>query len=148
MDIKDYLNQYRNMVRLADNLQSEIEQLENRLTSVKSTIGDGMPKAPSPGSSLEKLHAELADKIREKKAQLLQAEWKRVEVEELIDAVTDPVYHRLLRDRYSNLLEWEDVTTNLHYRSCKYVRSGLHKKALQAAQEVLDSETNVRTLRA
>lgn len=148
MDIKEYLNQYRNMVRLINNLDSEIRELSERLTSIKSTIGDGTPKAPSPDRSQEKLHAILADKIREKQSMRLQAEWKRVEVEEVIDAVTDPVYHRLLRDRYSNLLEWEDVTTNLHYRSCKYVRSGLHLKALQAAQEVLDSDTFVRTLRA
>lgn len=139
MEIKDYLNQYRDMMRLISNLESEITELEHRLTSIRSTIGDGMPKAPSPERSLEKLHAVLADKIKEKQALLLQAEWKRVEVEEVIDAVKDPVYHRLLRDRYSNLLEWEKVTTNLNYNSCKYVRSGLHKKALMAAQSVLES---------
>ena len=143
MEIKDYLNQYRDMMRLIGNLNSEITELEHRLTSVRSTIGDGMPKAPSPERSLERLHVVLADKIREKQSLLLQAEWKRVEVEEVIDAVTDPVYHRLLRDRYSNLLEWEKVTNNLRYTSCKYVRSALHRKALAAAQSVLDTRTYV-----
>ena len=138
MNIKDYLNQYRDMMRLIGNLDSEITELEERLTSIKSTIGDGMPKAPSPQSSQEKLHAVLADKIREKRSMRFQAEWKRIEVEEVIDAVTDPVYHRLLRDRYSNLLDWSDVTANLHYKSTPYVRGTLHKQALAAAQEILD----------
>ena len=138
MNIKEYLNQYRDMMRMIRNLDTEITELEERLTSVKSTIGDGMPKAPSPESSQEKLHTILADKIREKKSLRFQAEWKRVEVEEVIDAVTDPVYHRLLRDRYSNLLDWSDVTANLTYKSTPYVRGSLHKQALAAAQEILD----------
>ena len=138
MNIKEYLNQYRDMMRMIRNLDTEITELEERLTSVKSTIGDGMPKAPSPESSQEKLHTILADKIREKKSLRFQAEWKRVEVEEVIDAVTDPVYHRLLRDRYSNLLDWSDVTANLNNKSTPYVRGSLHKQALAAAQEILD----------
>lgn len=138
MNIKEYLNQYRNMMRLIGNLDAEINELSERLTSVKSTIGDGMPKAPSPESSLERLHATLADKIREKKSLRFQAEWKRLEVEDVIDAVTDPVYHRLLRDRYSNLLDWSDVTANLHYKSIPYVRGALHKQALEAAAKILN----------
>lgn len=145
VDIREYLEQYRDMVRMIRNLDSEIYELRSRLTSVKSTIGDGMPKAPSPERSAEKLHAILADKIREKESVRLQAEWKRLEVEEVIDAVTDPVYHRLLQDRYSNLLEWQDVTVNLRYKSCNYVRATLHRKALQAANEILNGKTNVRT---
>lgn len=139
MNIKEYLNQYRDMMRLIGNLDSEINELSERLTSVRSTLGgDGMPKAPGSGSSQEKLHAILADKLREKRSLRLQAEWKRVEVEEVIDAVADPVYHRLLRDRYSNLLEWREITYNLHYSTESYVRGALHKKALAAAQEILD----------
>lgn len=138
MNIKEYLNQYRDMMRLIGNLDAEITELSERLTSVRSTIGDGMPKAPSPESSLERLHATLADKIREKKSLRFQAEWKRLEVEDVIDAVADPVYHRLLRDRYSNLLDWSDVTANLHYKSIPYVRGALHKQALEAAQEILN----------
>ena len=138
MNIKEYLNQYRDMMRLISNLDAEITELSERMTSVRSTIGDGMPKAPSPESSLERLHATLADKIREKKSLRFQAEWKRLEVEDVIDAVSDPVYHRLLRDRYSNLLDWSDVTANLHYKSIPYVRGALHKQALKAAQEILN----------
>lgn len=138
MNSKEYLNQYRDMMRLIRNLDAEIEELSERLTSIKSTIGDGMPKAPSPESSIEKLHAILSDKIREKKSMRFQAEWKRIEVEEVIDAVTDPVYHRLLRDRYSNLLDWIDVTANLKYKSVPYVRGTLHKQALMAVDEILN----------
>lgn len=138
MNIKEYLNQYRDMMRLISNLDAEITELSERLTSIKSTIGDGMPKAPSPSNSLERLHATLSDKIREKRSLRFQAEWKRLEVEEVIDAVSDPVYHRLLRDRYSNLLDWSDVTANLHYKSIPYVRGALHKQALKAAQEILN----------
>ena len=138
MNIKEYLNQYRDMMRLISNLDAEITELSERLTSIKSTIGDGMPKAPSPSNSLERLHATLSDKIREKRSLRFQAEWKRLEVEEVIDAVSDPVYHRLLRDRYSNLLDWSDVTANLHYKSIPYVRGARHKQALKAAQEILN----------
>ena len=138
MNSKDYLNQYRDMMRLIGNLDAEITELSERLTSIKSTIGDGMPKAPSPESSLEKLHAILADKIREKKSMRFQAEWKRIEVEEVIDAVKDPVYHRLLQERYSNLKDWYEVTARMNYKSVPYVRGTLHKQALAAVQEILN----------
>lgn len=138
MNSKEYLNQYRDMMHLIRNLDAEIEELSERLTSIKSTIGDGMPKAPSPESSIEKLHAILSDKIREKKSMRFQAEWKRIEVEEVIDAVTDTVYRRLLRDRYLNLLDWIDVTANLKYESVPYVRGTLHKQALIAVDEILN----------
>ena len=139
MTAKEYLKQYSLIMDQIENLGLEIEELEERITSVKSTIGDGMPKSQNTISNTERLVPLLVDKKRRKKEMMIEAEWRRLHIEDVIDRVTDPIYNRLLRDKYIRLYSWEEITEHLEYNSVQYVRQALHNKALEAVEDVISS---------
>ena len=132
MRAKEYLKQYRRIVYEIENLDREIEELEERITSVRSTIGDGMPHSPNPSSNLDRLIPALVDMKRRKEALKTTAEWRRLQIEGNIDRVGDPIYCRLLRDKYIRLMQWYDITQDLNLKSVEYVRGKLHRRALEA----------------
>ena len=138
MKAKEYLKQYRKIVYEIENLEREIEELEERITSVPSTIGDGMPHGSGGRGTFDRLIPALVDLKREKESLMLKAEWKKMEIESTIDKVDDPIYSRLLRDKYIRRMQWLDITIDLHLRSCDYVRGKLHRKALEAVDAVLE----------
>ena len=133
MKAKDYLKQYRKIVYEIENLEREIEELEERITSVRSTIGDGMPHGTNTSSNLDRLIPALVDMKRRKEALKVTAEWRRVQIEAAIDRIDDPIYCRLLRDKYIRMMQWLDITDDLGLRSTDYVRGKLHRTALEAA---------------
>ena len=139
MTAKEYLKQYSLIKYQIENLDREIEELEEQITSVKSTIGDGMPKSSSTISNTERLVPLLVDKKRRKKEMKIEAEWRRLHIEDVIDRVADPIYNRLLRDRYIRLYTWEKTAEDLEYNSVQYVMQALHYKALEAADAVISS---------
>ena len=139
MTAKEYLKQYSLIMYQIENLGREIEELEEQITSVKSTIGDGLPKSQSTISNTERLVPLLVDKKRRKKEMMIEAEWRRLHIEDVIDRVTDPIYNRLLRDRYIRLYTWEKITEDLEYNAVQYVRQALHNKALEAVEDVISS---------
>ena len=134
MTAKEYLKQYRKIVYEIENLEREIEELEERITSVRSTIGDGMPHGTSTTSNLDRLIPALVDMKRRKEALKVTSEWRRVQIEAAIDRIGDPIYCRLLRDKYIRLMSWLDITADLDLRSVDYTRGKLHRKALEAAE--------------
>lgn len=137
MTAKEYLQQYKLIMYQIENLEREIEELEEQITSVKSTLGDGMPKSPSTISNTERLVPLLVDKKRRKEEMKIEADWRKLHIEDVIDRVTDPIYNRLLRDRYIRLYTWEKITEDLEYNAVQYVRQALHNKALDAVDEVI-----------
>ena len=137
MTAKEYLKQYAVITYQIKNLDREIEELEEQITSVKSTIGDGMPKSQNTTSNTERLVPLLVDKKRRKKEMRIEAEWRRLHIEDVIDRVADPIYNRLLRDKYIRLYTWEQVTEDLEYNAVQYVRQALHNKALEAVDEII-----------
>lgn len=62
------------------------------------------------------------------------------EIEQLIEQVEDNTLQALLRDRYINFLPWEQIAENIHYESSRWVRTAIHNKALNAAEEILKGE--------
>ena len=70
---------------------------------------------------------------------MIEAEWRRLHIEDVIDRVADPIYNRLLRDRYIRLYTWEKTAEDLEYNSVQYVMQALHYKALEAADAVISS---------
>lgn len=137
MTAKEYLKQYKLIMYQIENLEREIEELEEQITSVKSTLGDGMPKSTSTTSNTERLVPLLVDKKRRKKELKIEAEWRKLHIEDVIDRVPDPIYSRLLWDRYIRLYTWEKITEDLDYNAVQYVRQALHNKALEAVDEII-----------
>ena len=138
MTIKQFLKQYLKAMREVNCLDTEIEELRDRLTSVPAGVGDGMPKAPSRDDSRTKLHAIMADKVKEKEKKKADAEEVMLSVLMIIDTVNDPIYRQLLFEKYIQGKTWEVITIDLMFSSEEYVRGELHGKALNEARKATD----------
>jgi len=128
MTIKTFLKQYLKAMREVTCLEMEICELRDRLTSVPSGIGDGMPKGSREDKT--KLYAIMADKVKEKQQKKERAEEIMLSVLMVIDNVQDPVFRQLLFERYIQNKNWDVITADLRYTSEEYVRGELHGKAL------------------
>lgn len=133
MTIKSYLSQYKKMMEEVRCLDVEIDELFNQLTSATSS-NDGMPKG-SVQDRQTKLHAIMADKVKEKEKKKADAEEVMLSVLTLIDKVSDPVYRQLLFEKYIQGKTWEVITIDLKFSSEEYVRGELHGKALNEARK-------------
>ena len=118
-------------------LDMEIEELRDRLTGVPAGVGDGMPRAQSHDNRT-KLHAIMADKVKEKQKKKEDAEEVMVSVLMVIDNVNDPIYRQLLFEKYIQGKTWEIITADLRYGSEEYVRGELHGKALNEARKIFN----------
>lgn len=132
MTIKIFLKQYQKAMLEVDCLECEITELRDRLTSVPAGVGDGMPRGSRQDKT--KLYAIMADKVKEKTEKKEQAEEIMLSVLEVIDKVQDPIFRRLLFEKYIQNRTWEEITTDLRYKSEEYVRGELHGKALNEAR--------------
>lgn len=137
MTTREFLSQYKKIRYSIENLEREIEELEARITSIKSTIGDGMPRGSASHNQTEILIATLVDKKREKEGRLIAAEELRLEIETVIDMVDDPIFSRLLKDRYIKGMNWISITIDLGLQNDDYVRGKLRRKAETAASAAL-----------
>lgn len=140
MTAKEYLSQYRKAQLDISNIEREIADLEDRITSLGSAIGEGMPRSQNYIGT-DALIAELVDLKREKSDKMLSAQWKAIEIETAIDKVEDPIYHRLLIDRYIHRMTWAEITEDMPgYNDEANVRTRLHGRALLEAAEILKAE--------
>ena len=135
MTIKQFLMQYQKFMREVNCLNTEIEELRDRLTSVPAGVGDGMPRSPSREDRQTELYAIMADKVREKQKKKKEAEQIMLSVLLIIDKVQDPVFRQLLFERYIQDKNWDIITIDLRYTSEEYVRGELHGKALNEARK-------------
>ena len=139
-----YLNQYRNLSYKVKDLEAEIRDLRSQAESVRSSLGgDGTPRSPSPENSRELLILRIADKVREAELMRLEALEVRADIRYSVELVSDPIYRKLLLNRYILLMKWEKITDDLGYNSDEYVRGRLHSKAIEAFQEVLDGKDSI-----
>lgn len=135
MTTKQYLSQYKRMMKECRCLDIEIEELWNQLTSTTSS-SDGMPKGTVQDRQT-KLHAIMADKLQAKRKKKAEAEELMAEILEVIDKVSDPVHRQLLFERYIQAKEWVAITQDLMYESEEYVRGKLHGKALNEVSFIM-----------
>lgn len=135
MTIKQFLKLYQKAMREVTCLEFEITELRERLTSVPTGFGDGMPRSPNREDSKTKLHAIMADKVREKEKKKADAEDIMASVLVVIDSIKDPVYRQLLFEKYIQDKTWTVISQDLRYASEEYVRGKLHGKALNEARK-------------
>lgn len=134
MTTKQYLSQYKRMMKECRCLDIEIEELWNQLTSTTAS-SDGMPRGTVTDRQT-KLHAIMADKVQVKRQKKKEAEELMAEILETIDQVTDPIYRQLLFERYIQNRTWEDIAIDLSYVE-EYVRGELHSKALNEIRFIM-----------
>ena len=137
MTAKEYLDQYRKLTERIRQLNIEIMMLEAEYESV-SIDYSGMPH----GSKIADKTADMAvrmSSLLDKKIELrTDAINKRDEIVDVISRVSDPLYSRLLYDRYILFMTWEKVAEDCD-KSDKWCRTYLHSSALQSVEIILDS---------
>lgn len=126
---KSDLQQYRVLVREAEQLRGQVERLESAMTAPKvQQLEDRPAGVAREGSALENLvarHEELLELYREKLTALAVAQLR---VERAIDGL-EPTERCLMRLRYLDGLRWEAVCVKMSY-SWRRVHQ-VHAQALE-----------------
>ena len=135
MTAKEYLKLYKDAVRAVDILQEEYDKQMEQIDSIRSALGgDGLPRS---GDISKKVEAQ-AVRLAEKAEQLLQAEADALAIRQGIYKTISKVPGDpgdVLRERYVNLLKWEEIADVLGYteRNCHY----LHDKGINAVEALI-----------
>lgn len=128
MTAKQYLSQTRYLdLRINSKLQllSSLNDLATKCTAVYSD----MPKKPNRGGSrLEDTICkivDLQDEINEEIDKLVDL---KSEIADVISEVSNTEYRLILEKRYLNLMQWEDIASDMGYELRWVYRN--HNKAL------------------
>ena len=131
MEAKQYLRQAHRLNELIASEQEELNELRRLAETVSSPVISDMPKNPS--SSLEAPYvkyvlkmAELEKKIEQEMEHYLSI---KDEIRDVINEVTNNEERLLLRYRYINFLEWEEICDRMNVSERTVHR--IHSSALQ-----------------
>ena len=127
---KEELLKYKGIKKEVQQLRERITMLEEKKTSIKSQIISSMPT--SGGSYLDTetlmimIENTIEDYINQEKS-LLDA---MLEIEEVISTLSDPTERYILRARYIECKNWEEicVLTNYSWRQIHRLHSNILKK--------------------
>lgn len=134
---KERLRQYQAIKHELAQVSGQIEELEASLYSPRAQQMDGMPFAPSGGSS------DVREAMLDKKAELLlhyiqlqaDLDTERLAIEKAIESL-EPMLRTLMRLRYMDGLRWEEVCTQMSYSWQQVHR--FHRRALAKLREESD----------
>lgn len=136
MEAKEYLKQYKEETLIIARLRAEYEEQMEQIDSIRSALGgDGLPRSGEVSKRVENQAVKLAEKAEE----LVQAEVKAVEVRQGIIRTINKVQGSqadILRERYVNLLLWEDVADSVGYSLRRTFE--LHREGLDAVDKIIN----------
>lgn len=138
MTTKEYLKQYRIYNEKLRQLDKEIKALESEIDTVRASDDTG--HGSSIANRTEVIAIRLADIKARRHEAYIRAWTKREEVENVILMSPDPIYGRLLYDRYILFMSWADITEDLHYEDDTHVRGRLHSRALMSVASYIPVE--------
>lgn len=141
MNVKSYLNQYRDLMMKARHYRERITEAENVLKSLEM---DGQPKGTRPGDPTK--NAALNTLILKETYALIILDAERIcaDITANIERMSSDKSRLLLYERYILFKPWSQVAKTLDaYRpgkeyELKSVMGYMHKKALKELQEVLN----------
>ena len=135
MTAKEFLQQYRDAVLIADRLRNEYEKELILIDAVRSVSdNDGMPH----GSGINKPTEEKAVKLADKALELKDAELEAIRIRQKVFDVIQTIpgdQGVILYERYINLKSWEEVASTVGY-SKRHVYN-IHKEALDSVKHFL-----------
>ena len=94
-DVKSVLIQYRKVMNMIEDLEAQIEDIDQRMTSIKSSKITGMPRGGTPITK-EDLVADKLDLERRKKKFEKIADQKKEIVQSYIDTVFSVKHNKFL----------------------------------------------------
>ena len=121
---KEELNNYTELCREIKNIEEKIQYYTEKKTSIKSQMITDMPVSSIGendrlGMILVKIE-ELLKVYYEKEADLIE---KRIEIENVLDKLKEPVDRNIIRLKYLEDNTWEKVCVMLNYSW-----NGIHKR--------------------
>ena len=136
MTAKEFLEQYKEAVRMVDNLQDEYDEQQQQIDRIRSSLGgDGLPRSGGIRKEVEERAVELAAKADE----ILLAETYALEVRQSVERVVRKIpgiHGEVIRKRYIDLLRWHEVADALSY-SVDHCYT-LHRKALEITEKIIN----------
>lgn len=137
MNAKDYLTQYRKLKIKVELLNRDIERILSEIGGGSISLGIEKVQTSVRGDKVERLAIQLADLKTVREYYLAECIRKLNEIEWTIFKVEDPIYQKLLHDKYVSLMNWAEITEDLGLANEQYVRGKLHSKSLQVVEEIL-----------
>ena len=127
---KEELLKYRGLKKEVEELNERIEMLKEKKTSIKSQIISDMPTGGGEGIDIETLMVMIEDAIEELVRKEKDSIDVMLEIEEKIDELEDPFERYILRTRYIDCKNWEEicVLTNYSWRQIHRLHSNILKK--------------------
>jgi hypothetical protein len=134
---KEYLRQYEDLNRIAEQHREEYEIEMEKIDAIGSTLAGepGMPHGTGISRKTEDKAIRLADKAMKWKMAELDALEKRQEIYELISQIKG-VEGDVLYQRYIRLRKWEEICVLVHMSWNGTHKA--HRRALIAVQIILD----------
>ena len=126
-ELKKQLHSYRHLKAEHDQLVLEIEKIEAFMTSPRGAGSDGMPRGTGSGDPLLGVvskHLKLQERYNAQVDKLAAAQTL---IEDMIESL-EPMERKLMRHRYIEGLDWEEVCVAIGYSWRQTHR--LHGKAL------------------
>ncbi len=125
---KEYLSGYKNLCTKLQSLEEQLQSIREVKQSARTQKLSDMPKARNQSSDLSDVMVQLEvifTKIINKRSDCLK---KKMEIESIIADMEDGTESNILRKRYLEFKNWEDICDEIGYswRQTHY----LHDKAL------------------
>ena len=116
MNAQDYLKRAHRIYELIESLKDELAEVRMLADSIASPVLSDLPKAPSRSSDPPYVRyvmkiVELEGKIEAEIENYLKI---KDEIRNVINEVADNEERLLLRYRYINFLEWDDIAERMH----------------------------------
>ena len=112
---KEELRSYRHLLLETEQIREQLQRMESRMYSPRGQIFSSTPhSATGRGRSMEDLvaaHIRLTDKYKQR---LYELESDRLRIENALDSLPSPE-RQVLRARYIDGLEWDDVCTRVRF---------------------------------
>ncbi|AYW50808.1 DUF1492 domain-containing protein [Tetragenococcus halophilus] len=138
MDARKYLEQVRH---IDEEIQSRLEEQESLKASLVSSpqINEDSVTSSPKGHYDDKFVkiVEYSQDIDQKVDELFAL---KHEISSAIDEVDDQLYRLILRERYINIKNWEQIEDQLHYSHRQIIR--LHGEALESFRKVYNMAQN------
>ena len=128
-----WLRRYRQALRRQAELEQEVEQLDSAAKRVTPMLS-GMPGGQGDGNALPRAVEGLIQAKEELAAQIDTCGEIRREVVAVIELITNPRDHEILRRRYLLGQRWEQIAVEMHYRYqhiCRCHRAAVGKLVIE-----------------
>ena len=113
-ELKAQLHKYRHLKAEHRQLCREIERVEAAMAAPRGANLDGMPRSPGAGDPVLQAvtqHLALLERYQAQVARLAEAQ---TEIEDMIEKL-DSLERRLMRHRYIEGMDWEEVCVAIRY---------------------------------